>query len=56
MRSNQAFNDHLMGRTPMGRWGKPEEIAQVIAFLASEEASFIQGQVIIADGGLSIAL
>lgn len=35
-------------------WGKPEDIAAVIAFLASEDACYITGQTIIADGGLSI--
>lgn len=40
-------------RVPMGRWGKPEEIAAVVAFMASDQASFITGQVIVADGGLT---
>ncbi len=36
---------------PMGRIGKPEEIASVVAFLASERASFMTGQTIVVDGG-----
>ena len=40
-----------MSRTPMGRIADPDEIASVIAFLASEEASFVTGQVLPADGG-----
>ena len=40
---------------PVGRVGAPEEIAAVIAFLASDEASYITGQTIFADGGLMIA-
>ena len=40
---------------PMKRGGKPEEIANIIAFLASDEASFMTGSVVIADGGLSAA-
>lgn len=38
----------------MGRGGSPEEIAKVIAFLASDEASYITGACLVADGGVSI--
>lgn len=38
---------------PLGRSAEPEEIAAIIAFLASEEASFMTGSVVVADGGLS---
>lgn len=40
-------------RVPMGRWGRAEEIGAVIAFLASDQASFITGQAIVVDGGLT---
>ena len=41
----------LLSRTPLGRIGDPDEIAAVAAFLASDEASYITGQTIYADGG-----
>jgi meso-butanediol dehydrogenase/(S,S)-butanediol dehydrogenase/diacetyl reductase len=44
-----------VGTIPLGRAGKPEEIARIIAFVASNEASFMTGSVIVADGGLLAA-
>lgn len=46
--------DALREETPLGRLGTPEEIAECIAFLASEKASFITGQVISPNGGIVI--
>jgi NAD(P)-dependent dehydrogenase (short-subunit alcohol dehydrogenase family) len=40
-------------RVPLERWGEPEEIGTVATFLASDDASFISGQVIVADGGMT---
>jgi len=42
----------LIDRTPLGRFGTAEEIASAVAFLASDEAAFITGQVLAVDGGL----
>jgi NAD(P)-dependent dehydrogenase (short-subunit alcohol dehydrogenase family) len=43
--------DALIGTTPMGRLGQPEEIATAVAFLASDEATFITGAELVVDGG-----
>ena len=44
----------LAEETPLGRLGKPEDIAEAVAFLASEKAAFITGQVLTADGGFIV--
>lgn len=49
----QGFAQKIQQQVPLGRFGKPEEIANVVTFLASNEASFIVGEEIIADGGMS---
>jgi 3-oxoacyl-[acyl-carrier protein] reductase len=42
----------ILGRIPMDRYGRPEEVAAAIAFLAGDEASYITGQVLNIDGGM----
>ena len=46
-----AVRHTAMSRTPMGRAGQPSEIASIASFLASEDASYITGETINADGG-----
>ena len=47
-----ALKDEITSRTPLGRFGTTEEIADAVAFLASDEAGYITGQVLAVDGGL----
>ncbi|PHP66037.1 dehydrogenase [Zhengella mangrovi] len=49
--SDEAARRKVLSRTPLGRMGDPSEIAAIAAFLASDEASYITGQTIYADGG-----
>jgi len=49
--ATETDRDALIAGTPMGRLGRPEEIAALIAFVASDDASFATGAEFVADGG-----
>ncbi len=53
---NVDFNKWICGRTPAGRWGKPEELVGAAVFLSSAASDFVNGQIIYVDGGLLAAL
>jgi len=53
---NAEFDAWVKKRTPAGRWGQPEEIAGIAVFLASPAANYVTGQMIMIDGGMSVAL
>ena len=46
------FNDFIIGRTPAGRWGNPEDLQGAAVFLSSKASDFVNGQVVYVDGGI----
>jgi gluconate 5-dehydrogenase len=56
LRENAEFHSWLTGRTPMGRWGKVEELVGAAVFLASPASNFVTGQIIYVDGGFTAAM
>ncbi|PSK84563.1 gluconate 5-dehydrogenase [Prolixibacter denitrificans] len=50
--NGHPFNDFIVGRTPAGRWGDPEDLAGTTIFLASKASDFVNGQVVYVDGGI----
>ena len=52
----QAVKDEFMRKAPMKRFGKPDEVAKVALFLASDDASHLVGTEIVVDGGVTLPL
>jgi gluconate 5-dehydrogenase len=50
--NGHPFNDLVMTRTPAGRWGEPEDVANASLFLASKAADFVNGHILYVDGGI----
>ena len=50
--NGHPFNDLVMTRTPAGRWGVPEDVANAALFLASKASDFVNGHVLYVDGGI----
>tara|TARA_B100001123_G_scaffold446617_1_gene601596 strand:- start:1676 stop:2470 length:795 start_codon:yes stop_codon:yes gene_type:complete len=51
LRSDREARERLLSRTPLGRFGTPDEIAGIVLFLAGDDSTYITGEVIYADGG-----
>jgi gluconate 5-dehydrogenase len=53
---DEAFVARVNNRVPLGRWGKPRDLAGIAVFLASEAASYVTGQQIVVDGGFTTTI
>ena len=54
IRTDERFKEKYLDRIPLGRWAEPQEVAPVFVFFASDASSYVTGQVIAADGGMTI--
>jgi len=54
IRTDERFKEKYLDRIPLGRWAEPEEITPVFVFFASDASSYVTGQVLAADGGMTI--
>lgn len=55
LHTDPAFAERVRSRTPLGRWGEPEDVAGAAVFLSSQGADFVTGHVLYVDGGLTAA-
>ena len=54
IRTDERFKEKYLDRIPLGRWAEPDEIAPVFVFFASDASAYVTGQVLAADGGMTI--
>jgi gluconate 5-dehydrogenase len=54
--ADAEFDAFVRARTPLGRWGKPEDLAGAVVFLASDAGAYVNGHVLAVDGGMSVAV
>jgi 2-deoxy-D-gluconate 3-dehydrogenase len=51
LRADPARSKAILDRIPAGRWGTPEDVATVVVFLASKASDYVNGHVLVVDGG-----
>ena len=56
IKGRSEFDAYIRSRTPLGRWGRAEELAGPAVFLSSEAASYVNGHILIVDGGMTAVL
>ncbi len=56
LKNNPEFDAYIRKRTPAGRWGEPDELAGPVVFLASPAGSYVNGHLLVVDGGMSATL
>lgn len=54
--NDEKFTSWVESRTPVGRWAQPEELGGAVVFLASDEAAYVNGHLLVVDGGMSVTL
>jgi 3-oxoacyl-[acyl-carrier protein] reductase len=54
IRTDERFREKYLDRIPTGRWADPDEITPVFLFFASDASRYVTGQVLAADGGMTI--
>ena len=56
LQADAEFDAWLRARVPAGRWAEPSELAGAVVFLASPASDFVNGQILVVDGGLSAVI
>ena len=51
LREDPVRSEQILARIPAGRWGNPEDLVGPVVFLASEAASYVNGEILVVDGG-----
>ena len=52
----ETRNAEITGRIPLGRWARPEELGGAVVFLAAKAGTYVNGHVLVVDGGISATL